>query len=177
MAASVHAPRAAGADHPCHACCRAAGCQPEQAALREQLSAGAPLLVAVSAAAPVQLALDPAVLTAVSRLGDGVLQLSAAPPPEGPATQATLQLNCDVVCTLGQQGAPLTLTARSLRAVACSSLGSLAGASVAAVAVASLELARPGGEAGASCPLALAAGQQGSEGRRTAALQLFAALR
>ena len=135
-------------------------------------------MVAVSAATPVQLALEPGALAAASRLGDGLLQLSAAPPPEGPATQATLQLDCDVVCTLGQQGAaPLALTARSLRAVACSSLGGLAGASVAAVAVGSLELARPGGEPGGSRLLALAAGQQGSEGRRTPALQLFAPLR
>lgn len=162
---------------PLVSCPPSAGCQPEQASLQEQLSAGSSLLVTVSASAPLQLAVEQPVVAAASRLADALLQLSAAPPPAGAATQATLLLGCDVHCTLSvPQSAPFSLTARSLRVVACSSIAGVAGSSAVAASVGSLELARP--EAGEGTRLlALAAGQQLGDRRRKPALQVIAPLR
>ncbi|KAL4447967.1 hypothetical protein ABPG75_005186 [Micractinium tetrahymenae] len=155
------------------------GCQPGPAALWQQLSGVAPLLACVRLGAPALVTLERGTLAAAGRLVDGLLQLSAAPPPAEPATPAALQLECEVQCSLvGLQGAALaTLSARSIHAVAGSSLGGLAGSSVVAAAVSSAELARPEGGPKGSHLLAHVAGQQQADGRRLPAAQLFAVLR
>ena len=153
-----------------------AGGQPEFGAVREQLSAGAILLATVSTSSAIQLTLEPSALAAAGQLADGLLQLSAAPPPVEAATQATVLLDCDVICTLRvPQGSPVCLAARSVRVAACASVGGVVGSSVVAVAVGSAELTRPG--AGGSQLLVHVAGQQLGDGRRKPALQLLAPLR
>ena len=154
-----------------------AGCQPELSVLSEQLSASSSVLVSVSSSVGVVLQLEQAALAAAGRLADGLLLLSAAPPPVYGATQATLLLECDVQCALSlPQGTPVCLAARSVRAVACSSIGGVAGSNAAAVAVGSTELTRPGPDGNAQL-LAHAAGQQQADGRRRPAAQVFARLR
>lgn len=121
-------------------------------------------------------------LAAFAKLADGLLQLSAAPPPTEAATQAALRVKCDVQCTLVAPvpgGVPCTLAVcvRSIHAVACSSIDGLAGSSVAAVAAGSMELTRLDEGGGTPSLLAHAPGQQLANGRRTPAAQLFTLLR
>jgi hypothetical protein len=123
------------------------------------------------------LELEQGVLAAAGRLADGLLLLSAAPPPVDAAPQATLLLDCDVQCTLSlPHSAPICLKARSVLAVACSSIGSVAGSNAVGVTVGSAELTRPGPN-GNACLLSHAAGQQQANGRRRPAVQVFALLR
>ena len=153
------------------------GCQPELSALREHLSVSSRLLVSVSSGAEVVLELEQGVLAAAGRLADGLLLLSAAPPPVDAAPQATLLLDCDVQCTLSlPQGAPICLAARSVRAVACSSIGGVAGSNAVAMTVGSTELTWSGSD-GSTHLLSHAAGQQQADGRRRPAVQVFALLR
>ena len=103
--------------------------------MRQQLSAGATLLVTARSTAPVQLWLQHTTLGALSRLADGLLQLSAAPPPVEAATQATLLLECNLECSLVvPRGTPFVLSARSMHVAASSSVDGVAGSSVVAAA-------------------------------------------
>ncbi len=147
--------------------------------MRQQLSAGATLLVTARSTAPVQLWLQHTTLGALSRLADGLLQLSAAPPPVEAATQATLLLECDLECSLVvPRGTPFVLSARSMHVAASSSVDGVAGSSVVAAAVSSLELTRTDVGAGGRRQLLVhAAGQQLADGRRRPALQLLVPLR
>lgn len=160
-------------------CCLPADCLPEHAAVRQQLSAGATLLLTASSGAPVQLSLQHSTLAAVGRLADGLLQLSTAPPPVEAATHATVLLECDVECILVvPNGLPYTITARSLHVAASSNAAGVAGSSVISAAVRSLELTRPDEDSsGRSQLLVHAAGQQLVDGRRQPALQLLVPLR
>ena len=156
-----------------------AGSQPGLAALWQQLSVAAALLTSVRLGSPALLTLDRGTLAAATSLADGLLQLSPAPAPTEPATPAALQVECEVRCSLaGPRGATLaTLAARSVHAVAGSSLGGLAGSSGAAVAVGSAELTRPQGGPDGQRLLAHAAGQQQADGQRLPAVQLLVVLR
>lgn len=135
------------------------------------------MLASARLGAPALVMLDRGTLAAAASLADGLLQLSAAPSPAEPATPAALQLECEVECSLvGPRGAPLaTLTARSIHAVAGSSLGGLAGSSAVAVAVASAELTQGAPEG--QRLLAHAVGQQHADEPRLPAVQLLAVLR
>lgn len=159
--------------------CVPADCLPEHAVLQQRLCAGARLQLTASSRAAVQLTLQHTTLDAAGRLADGLLQLSTAPPPVEAAAQATALLECDVECTLVVPNGPsFTLTARSVHVAASSSMAGVAGSSIVAVAVSSLELTRPDASSGSRSQLLVhAAGQQLADGQRRPALQLLVPLR
>jgi hypothetical protein len=132
---------------------------------------------------PLAATLGRGTLAAASALADGVLRLSAAPPPAGGATQAALELECEVRCEVAAAvGAPFCVVARAVSARACANVDGVAGSSALALSVGGVELTRREG-LGAACEgersrvLAHSSGQQQADGQRRPAAQLLVLLR
>ncbi len=161
----------------CLATCHLSGCDSDQADLYKQITANARLLVTISAQEMLLLTLDLGMLTAAALLADGLLQLSTVPPPMEAAIEAAVLLECEVQCALVVSNVPVcSITARSIHAAACSSIGGVAGSSAAAIAIGSVEITRAEPHCAARVLLHVAAQTQ-ADGRRLPAAQLLVVLR
>jgi hypothetical protein len=115
----------------------------QQSVLETDLSETSRVFAVLTARAPLQVALSNNLIDAASRLADGLLALSAGPPLESPAAQATLLFACDVVCSLAASPCSPTfsLSTCALRGIVCSSVGGVPGALLLSMTAGTMELA------------------------------------